>query len=63
MYLCLCYGVTDRKIKELLQDGVCSLQEVQKICNAGTNCGSCICQLKEMLKENEKTAPCTSDGA
>lgn len=49
MYLCLCYGVTDRKVKELVAQGVLSLREVQKVCQAGTDCGSCVCEIKELL--------------
>ncbi len=49
MYLCLCYGVTDGKIKELIAQGALSLREVQKVCQAGTDCGSCVCEIKELL--------------
>ncbi len=56
MYLCLCYGVTDRKVKELVAQGVLSLREVQKVCQAGTDCGSCVCEIKELLlRERQRT--------
>lgn len=49
MYICLCYGVSDKKIEKVVQQGAQSVQDVQKACNAGTKCGSCICDVKEIL--------------
>jgi bacterioferritin-associated ferredoxin len=54
MYLCLCYGVTDGKIKALIAEGALSLQELQKICQAGTDCGSCVCEIKKLLRQKPK---------
>ena len=54
MYLCLCFGVTDEKVKALIEQGVLSLREVQKICQAGTDCGSCVCEIKELLLQKRQ---------
>ena len=51
MLVCLCKGVSDKKVRWLVQNGACSLREVAAQCRAGTDCGSCISQLKELVDE------------
>lgn len=53
MFVCLCYGVTEKKIKQLQDDGAKTVREIQKRCHAGTSCGSCIGHLNEIVRENE----------
>ena len=55
MYICLCFGVSDKTIKDLiLSKGVASIRELQKLCKAGTNCGSCVCEIKKFLPLREQ---------
>jgi len=49
MYVCLCHAVTDRQIKQAVQDGVCSLRQVQLCLRVGTNCGKCIPATREII--------------
>ena len=51
MYVCLCYGLSEKKIKELIKNGAATLNDLQDRCSAGKSCGSCVCQLKELLTE------------
>ncbi len=51
MYVCLCKGVTDSQIKALVESGTRDLKSVQNNCKAGTQCGTCMCDLKKLLKE------------
>ena len=50
MYICLCHGITDSKIKSLLQDGD-TVKEIQKKCQAGTDCGSCLQYIQKLKKD------------
>lgn len=49
MYVCLCHAVTDRQIKQAVNDGVCSLRQVQLCLRVGTNCGKCIPAAREVI--------------
>ena len=55
MYLCLCHGVTDKVIKEILTSHkIDSVKELQKVCSAGQSCGSCLFQLRETVSAMKK---------
>jgi len=56
MYLCLCYGVTEGVVEQVITQGASSLQEVQKACRAGTDCGSCVCEIRERLLKHRQEA-------
>jgi bacterioferritin-associated ferredoxin len=49
MYVCLCHAVTDRQIKQVVSEGVCSLRQVQLCLRVGTNCGKCIPATREII--------------
>ena len=43
MYICLCYAVTDKQIKQaVLKDGVGSMRELRQQLSLGSQCGKCI---------------------
>ena len=54
MVVCLCKGVSDKKIRSLLENGATCLRDVMASCQAGSDCGSCICQLKEMVQQSRQ---------
>jgi len=41
MYICICYGVTDRAIRAAVADGSTSLEDVSMATGCGTCCGQC----------------------
>ncbi len=50
MYLCLCYAISDKILEDLItRQNIASIQDLQKLCNAGKGCGSCICDLKKFV--------------
>ncbi len=51
MFVCLCHGVSDKKIKALIESGTKSIKELQDQCKAGANCGACLFQVKEIFDE------------
>jgi len=59
MYVCLCKAVTDRQIKEFVNDGAGSFEEVCKELGVATQCGKCS-QLAQNIVDttiNVKKAP------
>jgi bacterioferritin-associated ferredoxin len=52
MYVCLCLGVSDRKIREVVGNGACSVAEVMACTGAGTRCGSCRSTIAELVSDD-----------
>jgi bacterioferritin-associated ferredoxin len=63
MLVCLCKGVSDSKIRFLVQNGCRSVREVMATCHAGQDCGSCICEVKALVEQTcgELEAAATGD--
>lgn len=53
MYVCLCKGVSDRDIKQLVSKGACSVEEIMRCSGAGTKCGTCVDEIAEMIGESQ----------
>jgi bacterioferritin-associated ferredoxin len=52
MYVCLCHGVTDTKIKQSVRDsGVGSVRELREALGVGSQCGRCI-QMAQQIIDN-----------
>ena len=49
MFVCLCKGVSDKQIRKLLEEGAVTLKDVMCASDAGRDCGSCVCDIKQML--------------
>ena len=49
MLVCICKGVSDRRITEEIRQGACTLRQIQDGCQAGTDCKSCVRQIRQML--------------
>lgn len=56
MYICLCRGVSQSKLETILKNGAKNLEDVQKRCQAGKDCGSCLEQLVEIIGGQQKAA-------
>ena len=50
MVVCLCKGVSDKKIRWLVQNGATNLKEVTSICKAGRDCGACITDVRSIVR-------------
>jgi bacterioferritin-associated ferredoxin len=50
MILCLCRGVSERDVVEVVERGASTLAEVRRQCGAGTDCGSCVADIKAQLE-------------
>jgi len=49
--ICSCFAVGERKIADAVRQGCSSVQQLGAQLKRGTNCGSCIPELKKILAE------------
>lgn len=56
MILCLCKGISERKVKELAQSGQ-SLKQIVQTCEASTCCGACANDLRDLVKRERPRPP------
>ncbi|WP_299231908.1 (2Fe-2S)-binding protein [uncultured Halomonas sp.] len=54
MYVCICKGVSDRRIRQVVEEGARSWREVQAETGCGTQCGKCACVGKSLTREAVK---------
>jgi bacterioferritin-associated ferredoxin len=58
MILCLCKGVSDRVVKQVVASGVATVEQVVSCTGAGSKCGSCLedigCLIRCARAEAEK---------
>jgi len=52
MYICICYGVTDSKIKESIDNGAQTMRSLTKELKVGSQCGLCRCSVKKTLNNH-----------
>jgi bacterioferritin-associated ferredoxin len=55
MIVCLCKAVSDKRIKQVVAQGVCTLSDVQKKTGAGTSCKSCHEDIQKLIDEGKKS--------
>lgn len=48
--VCYCNSITNGMIKEAVENGAVTLEEVQEVTNAGTVCGACIENIENLIK-------------
>jgi len=51
MYICVCKAVSDKKIRQLVQEGATSVRELKQCLGVGSQCGKCIPAAQELLSE------------
>jgi len=49
--VCTCVGVTAGMIKEAVEAGARTVEEVQAATNAGTVCGACLGNVEELIRQ------------
>lgn len=50
MIVCLCKGVSCRTIDAEVDRGARTVGSVAKACQAGTSCGMCVGQIKDLIR-------------
>lgn len=49
MYVCLCFGVTEKQVHAQIEAGACSPRQIASACKAGTDCGGCVKRIQALL--------------
>ena len=52
MYLCICKGVTLKTVREVIATGASSVDEVERRCEAGGDCGSCRESIADLIDDH-----------
>lgn len=60
MYICICKAVSDRTIKGIIQSGARSVDDVGRVCGAGTHCGGCRHAVQELISRTVHSGPAQS---
>jgi bacterioferritin-associated ferredoxin len=47
--VCLCHGVSERKVERAIAHGAGTVDDVGAACRAGTNCGVCRETIRDMI--------------
>jgi bacterioferritin-associated ferredoxin len=51
MYICVCRAVTDRQIRESVENGAESFREVRDELDIGTCCGRCVPDARALIDD------------
>ncbi len=51
MYVCICFGITDKTIQRAAADGVRDIAELTMRTGLGSNCGSCRDMAADILND------------
>lgn len=62
MIVCLCLAVNERKIREAVLDGACTVAQVTRDCGAGGDCGACRRDIKQLIDRNRVVAGSSCSG-
>jgi bacterioferritin-associated ferredoxin len=49
VYVCSCFGITEKQVKEHADAGACTPREIASASKAGTDCGSCVRRIQSLL--------------
>ncbi|WP_192883626.1 (2Fe-2S)-binding protein [Streptomyces xinghaiensis] len=49
MYVCSCFGITERDVREHADAGACTPRRIASACKAGTDCGGCVRRIQALL--------------
>jgi bacterioferritin-associated ferredoxin len=52
MYICICKGITDGQIRQAVNNGAASLDEVRDLLGVASQCGKCACLAKNVIHES-----------
>lgn len=57
--ICFCQNITSGMIKNAVDNGAATVEEVQKATGAGTVCGSCLDKVRQLMEQftAQRTAP------
>jgi bacterioferritin-associated ferredoxin len=56
MVVCLCQGVSEKRVRAAICDGAHSRKAVTKACGAGAGCGGCHAAIRDLIREHQAQA-------
>lgn len=59
MYVCVCKGITDRQIRQAIDNGAGSYRAVRECLGVATQCGKCGCQARDIVRSTLATRSAT----
>lgn len=51
MYVCICKAVSEKRIARAVGEGAITLRDLREATGLGTNCGKCVPQAYQLLRE------------
>lgn len=54
--VCLCHGISERKLAKVIDHGATTVDDVGRACRAGTDCGGCRRTIEQALAERHAAA-------
>jgi bacterioferritin-associated ferredoxin len=63
MIVCLCQGVPEQTIQRVIASGARTVDDVSRVCGAGSDCGACYRELAEMVQAACDASYATADRA
>ncbi len=52
MFVCMCYGITDKQIKAAVQaEGVGNVRELKQMMALGSQCGKCVQMAQDIIDD------------
>ena len=51
MYICVCKGIRERQVHEVVAKGAKTWREASAACGAATDCGSCVKRLQRIFNK------------
>ncbi|MEW6611747.1 MAG: (2Fe-2S)-binding protein [Pseudomonadota bacterium] len=63
MYVCLCHAVTDRDIKQAVENGACTMRHLRDELKVATQCGRCAQCAKGCLNQALAERVCSENEA
>ncbi|KZE33220.1 bacterioferritin-associated ferredoxin [Crenobacter luteus] len=52
MYVCLCNAVTDRQIRQAVEQGATRMRDLNLELGVAADCGKCACCAKQILQDS-----------
>jgi bacterioferritin-associated ferredoxin len=52
MYICICKAVTEKRIARAVGEGATTLKDLRERTGLGTNCGKCVPQAYQLLRDS-----------
>ncbi|HEY1958683.1 MAG TPA: (2Fe-2S)-binding protein [Polyangiaceae bacterium] len=57
MFVCVCHAVCDSNVRDAIEGGARTRDEVTRVCGAGGDCGACHGHIEDMIEEHLESRP------